>query len=89
MTTNPAVEGKLANNMTMARIKLRSRRSDFENMRPISFTDLLEQSPLVFKIDGLDVDGVPGHPKWQFQGHALSAPGQLLGRQLREFLRLC
>ena len=45
-------------------------------MRPISFTDLLEQSPLVFKIDGLDVDGVPGHPKWQFQGHARSAPGQ-------------
>jgi len=30
-TTNPAVEGTLANNMTMATIKLRSRKSAFEN----------------------------------------------------------
>ncbi|HEY9158712.1 MAG TPA: hypothetical protein VIO10_12310 [Candidatus Binatus sp.] len=54
-TTNPGFEGTLVNNMTMATIKLRSRKSAFENNRLIPQRPLLRQSPLAFKIHWLDV----------------------------------
>jgi len=50
MTTNPAVEGTLANNMTMATIKLRSRKSAFENSSLVPQLPVLKQPSLAFKI---------------------------------------
>ncbi len=52
MTTNPAVEGKLANNMMMATAELRSRKSAFEKKCLIPLLQVLEQSSVAFKETG-------------------------------------
>jgi len=49
-TTNPGFEGTLASNMTIATIRLRSRKSAFENNRLIPQRPVLKQSSLAFKI---------------------------------------
>src|SRR5271157_4583545 len=70
MTTNPAVEGTLANNRTTATIKLRSRKSAFENNCLIPLRPVLKQPSLAFKILWHYVYGVANHLERQFHRDA-------------------
>lgn len=58
-TTNPGLAGTLANNMTMATIKLRSLTSAFENNCLIPRLPLLEQPSLAFKVRRLYLQFYP------------------------------
>jgi hypothetical protein len=73
--TNPAVEGMLASNMTMATIKLRPRKSTFENNRLILLRPVLRQSSLAFKIRWLYAHFVAGHLDWQLHRDARCEAG--------------
>ena len=74
-TTNPAVEGTLASNRTMATMKLRCRKPVFESNCLIPQRPVLKQPSLAFKIRRLYVHGVVGHLQRQFHRHARCHPG--------------
>src|SRR5580658_9290914 len=72
---SPAVEGMLATSITMAKIKLRSCKSFFENNCLIPKRAPLKQSSLAFKIHRLYVHPVASHLERQFDWDARCESG--------------